>query len=86
MLLHRDGDAFRTSINTYWVQQEREVVQACIVQPRDADELATAIDILKRDMTSEGRCHRKNLIVFCLLSGAAANLLYLAVQAPKEAC
>ncbi|KAF4253736.1 hypothetical protein KXX29_005877 [Aspergillus fumigatus] len=49
VLLHRDGDAFRTSINTYWVQQEREVVQACIVQPRDADELATAIDILKRE-------------------------------------
>lgn len=49
VLLHRDGDAFRTSINTYWAQQEREVVQACIVQPRDADELATAIDILKRE-------------------------------------
>ncbi|KAF4256498.1 hypothetical protein CNMCM8812_007190 [Aspergillus fumigatus] len=49
VLLHRDGDAFRTSINTYWAQQEREVVQACIVQPRDADELATTIDILKRE-------------------------------------
>ncbi|KAL4746739.1 hypothetical protein BDW72DRAFT_184240 [Aspergillus terricola var. indicus] len=49
VLLHRDKDAFRKSINSYWAQQEREVMQACIVQPREASEVAKVIDILKRE-------------------------------------
>ncbi|KAL4742305.1 FAD binding domain protein [Aspergillus similis] len=49
VLLHRDNDAFRKSINSYWAQQEREVMQACIVQPREAGEVAKVIDILKRE-------------------------------------
>jgi FAD/FMN-containing dehydrogenase len=49
VLLHHDTDAFRKSVNSYWAQQEREVMQACIVQPREASEVAKVIDILKRD-------------------------------------
>jgi FAD/FMN-containing dehydrogenase len=48
VLLHRDK-AFRKSINSYWAQQEREVMQACIVQPRETREVAKVIDILKRE-------------------------------------
>lgn len=49
VLLHRDTDAFHKSINAYWAQQEREVMPACIVQPREATEVARVIDILKRE-------------------------------------
>ncbi|GFF55793.1 bifunctional solanapyrone synthase [Aspergillus lentulus] len=59
VLLHRDEDAFRKSINTYWVQQEREVMQACIVQPRDVGELAKAIVILKREYDERRTLPRK---------------------------
>ncbi|KAF7181108.1 hypothetical protein CNMCM7691_000237 [Aspergillus felis] len=59
VLLHRDGEAFRKSINNYWAQQEREVVQACIVQPRDVGELAKAIDILKREYDEQRTLPRR---------------------------
>ncbi|CBF70074.1 hypothetical protein AN6155.2 [Aspergillus nidulans FGSC A4] len=48
VLLHRNK-AFFKSINSYWAQQEREVMQACIVQPREASEVAKVIGILKRE-------------------------------------
>lgn len=49
VLSHSDKDAFRKSIDSYWAQQEREVRQACIVQPREASEVASVINILKRE-------------------------------------
>ncbi|TVY12607.1 Bifunctional solanapyrone synthase [Lachnellula arida] len=41
--------AFRKSMDSYWAQQECEVVPACVVQPRDAQQLSTAVKILKRE-------------------------------------
>ncbi|KAL8676864.1 MAG: hypothetical protein Q9186_006651 [Xanthomendoza sp. 1 TL-2023] len=43
-----DSD-FIESINSYWAMQEREIVPQCIVRPRNVQELATTITILKRD-------------------------------------
>ncbi|RAL15918.1 FAD-binding oxidoreductase [Aspergillus homomorphus CBS 101889] len=49
LLLHRDRELFRQSINTYFAGQERDVIQAAIVQPRSAHEVSTAIRILKKE-------------------------------------
>ncbi|KAF4241783.1 hypothetical protein CNMCM8980_002308 [Aspergillus fumigatiaffinis] len=71
VLLHRDEDAFRKSINTYLAQQEREVVQACIVQPRDVGELAKAIGILKREYDERRTLPRKesDVVLFAVRGG-----------------
>lgn len=36
-------------MNSYWAQQECEVVPACVVRPRDVQELSIATTILKRE-------------------------------------
>ena len=41
--------AFNESIQSYWGMQEREIVPECIVRPRNADEVAAAVRILKRE-------------------------------------
>ncbi|GFF89615.1 FAD binding domain protein [Aspergillus lentulus] len=71
VLLDRNEDAFRKSINTYWAQQEREVEQACIVQPRDVGELAKAIDILKREYDEQRTLPRKesDSVLFAVRGG-----------------
>ncbi|KAL8705180.1 MAG: hypothetical protein Q9201_001680 [Fulgogasparrea decipioides] len=40
---------FVESIQSYWAIQERDIVPQCIVRPRTAEEVATAVAILKRD-------------------------------------
>ncbi|KAL4890271.1 hypothetical protein BDV59DRAFT_184677 [Aspergillus ambiguus] len=49
VLLPSDRTEFRKSIDAYWAQQEREIVPEAIVQPRDAEELARAIVIIKEE-------------------------------------
>ncbi|KAL8961404.1 MAG: hypothetical protein Q9193_002034 [Seirophora villosa] len=41
--------SFIESIQSYWAMQERDIVPQCIVRPRSAAEVATAIGIIKRD-------------------------------------
>ncbi|KAL8901261.1 MAG: hypothetical protein Q9207_005293 [Kuettlingeria erythrocarpa] len=40
---------FVESIQSYWAMQERDIVPQCIVRPRSAREVATAIGIIKHD-------------------------------------
>tara|TARA_R110002003_G_scaffold878_4_gene21711 strand:- start:3823 stop:5481 length:1659 start_codon:yes stop_codon:yes gene_type:complete len=42
-------DAFKQSMNAYWAQQACEVPPACVVRPRNAQELSQAIKILKTE-------------------------------------
>ncbi|TVY31782.1 Bifunctional solanapyrone synthase, partial [Lachnellula subtilissima] len=49
VIFPHDKVAFRKSMNSYWAQQECEVVPACVVQPRDAQQLSTTVKILKRE-------------------------------------
>ncbi|KAF2498143.1 FAD-binding domain-containing protein [Lophium mytilinum] len=44
-----DGAAFKQSANSYWAQQQCEVAPACFVRPRNVQELAQAIKILKTE-------------------------------------
>ncbi len=50
-----DVAAFKQSVNSYWAQQECEVVPACVVRPRDVQELSTAVTILKRENDERGQ-------------------------------
>ena len=47
VLLSSDASTFLHSINSYWAQQECEVIPACVVRPRDVQQLSKAITIIK---------------------------------------
>lgn len=49
IILPTDVEAFETSINAYWAKQESEAVLLCVISPRTADQLSTAVTILKRE-------------------------------------
>ena len=47
--------AFKQSMNSYWAQQECEVIPACVVQPRNVQQLCTAVTVLKREYDEQGK-------------------------------
>lgn len=47
VILPHDAAAFKQSMNSYWAQQECEVIPACVVRPRNVQQLCTAVTILK---------------------------------------
>ena len=49
-----DATEFKQSMTSYWAQQECEVIPACIVRPRDIQQLSTAVTILKREYDERG--------------------------------
>ncbi|KAL9622767.1 MAG: hypothetical protein Q9160_002885 [Pyrenula sp. 1 TL-2023] len=44
-----DYVAFKQSMNAYWARQEREIVPACVVRPRDTRHLVATVKIIKRE-------------------------------------
>lgn len=51
----QDAAAFKQSMNSYWAQQECEVIPACVVRPRDVQQLCTAVTVLKRGYDEQGK-------------------------------
>lgn len=49
VIFPHDVAAFRESMNSYWAKQECEIVPACVLRPRDVQQLSTAVTILKRE-------------------------------------
>ena len=49
VILPHNVAAFQQSMRSYWAQQEYEVVPACVVRPRDVQQLCTAVNIIKRE-------------------------------------
>lgn len=49
VIFPQDATAFKESMNSYWAQQEREVVPACVVRPCDVQQLSIAVTVLKRE-------------------------------------
>ena len=49
VIFHQENPEFKKSMNSYWAQQECEVVPACVVRPRNAEELSKALKILKKE-------------------------------------
>ena len=67
VIFPHDVVAFKQSIRSYWAQQECEVSPVCVVQPRDVQQLRTAVKLLKheydkrRQQSDEGRGLEKGL-------------------------
>lgn len=55
VILPYDTAAFKRSFNAYWAQQECEVIPACVLQPCNAQQLCTAIHIIKSEFDRQGR-------------------------------
>ena len=55
VILPHDAATFKQSINSYWAQQECEVIPACVVRPRDSQQLCTAVTVLKREYDERGK-------------------------------
>lgn len=55
VIFPNDTSAFKHSMNSYWAQQEREVAPACVVRPRNVQQLSAAVKILKREYDERPR-------------------------------
>jgi hypothetical protein len=55
VIFPHDAAAFKQSMNSYWAQQECEVIPACVVRPHDVQRLSTAVTILKREYDERGK-------------------------------
>ena len=55
VILPHDADAFKRSMNSYWAQQECEVIPACVVRPRDVQQLCTAVTVIKRHYDNQAK-------------------------------
>ncbi|KAK9368427.1 hypothetical protein V1509DRAFT_91133 [Lipomyces kononenkoae] len=49
VIFPHDAAAFKQSMNSYWAQQECEVIPACVVRPRDVQQLCAAVTVIKRE-------------------------------------
>ena len=55
VIFPHDAAAFKRSINSYWAQQECEAIPACVVRPRNVQQLCTAVTVLKRQYDERGQ-------------------------------
>ena len=55
VIFPHDAAAFKRSMNSYWAQQECEVMPACVVQPREVQQLCTAVAIIKHHYDEGGK-------------------------------
>jgi len=49
VILQTDAAGFQQALDVSWAQQNREIIPACFVRPRDAHQLSKAVEILKRE-------------------------------------
>lgn len=49
VILPHDVAAFEQSMNSYWAQQECEVIPACVVRPRDVQQLCIAVSVIRSE-------------------------------------
>lgn len=49
IIFPQDATAFKQSMNSYWAQQEREVIPTCVIRPRDVQQLSIAVIVLKSE-------------------------------------
>jgi FAD/FMN-containing dehydrogenase len=71
VILQADVVAFQQAIDYSWAQQNREIIPACIVRPRDAQQLGKAIAILKREHDSRSQAGGQIAGFFAVRSGGA---------------
>jgi FAD/FMN-containing dehydrogenase len=71
VILQADVAAFQQAIDYSWAQQNREIIPACIVRPRDAQQLGKAVAILKREHDSRSQAGGPSAGFFTVRSGGA---------------
>lgn len=49
VILPHETTAFKQSMESYWAQQECEVIPACVVRPHNVRQLCTAVTVLQRE-------------------------------------
>ncbi|GAM37142.1 hypothetical protein TCE0_022f06807 [Talaromyces pinophilus] len=49
VILQSDVEAFQEAVNYSWAQQNREIIPACILRPRDTHELSRIVAILNKE-------------------------------------
>lgn len=54
VILQSDVDAFQAAVDYSWAQQNREIIPACVVRPRNTHELSKTVAILNKE--HERRC------------------------------
>lgn len=68
IILPRDA-AFKRSMNSYWAQQECEVIPACVVRPGSVEELCKAIKIIKYEFDARDKQKGVGQGLFAIRSG-----------------
>lgn len=71
IILQADVAAFQQAVDYSWAQQNREIIPACIVRPRDAKQLSKAVAILKREHDSRSQTGASITAFFTVRSGGA---------------
>lgn len=49
VMLQSDVEAFQQAVDYSWAQQNREIIPACVLRPRDTYELSKVVAILKKE-------------------------------------
>jgi FAD/FMN-containing dehydrogenase len=69
VILQTNVEAFQQAVDYSWAQQNREIIPACIVRPRDAQELGKTVAILKREHDSRSQAGAPAAGFFAVRSG-----------------
>lgn len=69
VIMQSDIEAFQQAVDYSWAQQNREIIPACIVRPRDAQQLGKAVSILKREHDSRSQAGTPIAGFFAVRSG-----------------
>ncbi|EPE30956.1 FAD-binding protein [Glarea lozoyensis ATCC 20868] len=59
VILPQHSQNFKEGLNAYWAQQECEIIPACILRPRNVQELSIAVKILKAEFDERGNGQKK---------------------------
>jgi FAD/FMN-containing dehydrogenase len=71
VLLPKDVSTFQKALNSYWSQQNRDIIPACIVQPSNTQELAIAVQHLAREHSARAKSTDNDGGLFAIRGGGA---------------
>jgi len=69
VVLQSEVTAFQEAVDYNWAQQNREIIPACIVRPRDVQQLSKALGVLKREYESRSQAGAPTKGFFAVRSG-----------------
>ena len=69
IILQTDVVGFQQALDYSWAQQNREIIPACIIRPRDAQQLGKAVVILKQEHNSRSQAGAPVTGFFAIRSG-----------------